>query len=283
MSGSEVSPGFLLAIDQGNSQTVAGLYPWSGVRTTLSPSTPLVHWRIATDVRRTADETSVMLETLVRREVELDQVRAVAIASVVPPATAALVQACQRLFPAAGEPLLERPRHAQQAGLRIGYPEPNEVGIDILCNCIAVLERFGPPPAIVVDFGTAMTFAVVDATGAFVGGVIAPGVETARSALFQRTAQLPMVELAAPARLIGGSTTEAIQAGLVFGAAGQVDGLVARLEREMGAGGKPRVVATGGLARLVAPHTQVVDAIEPFLTLDGVRLVYQRRMSQPQI
>ncbi|MBE3577666.1 MAG: type III pantothenate kinase [Limnochordales bacterium] len=274
---------YLLTFDIGNSQTVIAAYPYptDGVAAGADresslppPSAPLASWRLATSYTRTVDELIVLLHSLLTlRQISPAQVLGVAIASVVPPVLPAFVEACRKLFPAASAPLVAKAEQAQKAGVKIDYPSPGEIGADRLLNCVAVLHRFRVP-AIVVDFGTATTFDVISTDGAFVGGAIAPGVVTNLEALAQKTARLPKVELAAPPDVIGKSTSQAIQSGLIFGAAAQVEGMVARITRALGLTTRPLVIATGGLAALIAPHTSAIDRIEPFLTLDGLRLLY---------
>jgi type III pantothenate kinase len=295
---------YLLTFDIGNSQTVIAAYPHSVLAwetgqalaqaataptqpvgpqapDSLPPlpplppqSAPLASWRLATNYARTVDETVALLHSLLTlRHIDPEHVAGVAIGSVVPPVLPTFVEACRQLFPAASAPLVADADHALKAGVKIDYPASGEIGVDRLLNCIAVLHRFRVP-SIVVDFGTATTFDVISAEGAFVGGAIAPGVVTNLEALALKTARLPKVELAAPPGVIGKSTAQAIQSGLVFGAAAQVEGMVARITRALELAERPLVIATGGLAGLIAPHTPTIDEVEPFLTLDGLRLLY---------
>lgn len=302
---------YLLTFDIGNSQTVIAAYPHPRPHPVLAgetgpaltptatapaqpfglespgtlqplpplsplppPSPPLASWRLATDYTRTVDEIVALLHTLLTlRHLDPEHVLGVAIGSVVPPVSPTFVEAGRQLFPAAAAPLLANAEHALKAGVKIDYPNPGEIGVDRLLNCVAVLHRFHAP-AVVVDFGTATTFDVISADGAFVGGAIAPGVVTNLEALALKTARLPKVELAAPPSAIGKSTGQAIQSGLVLGAAAQVEGMVARIARALGLAERPLVIATGGLAQLIAPNTHAIDEVEPFLTLDGLRLLY---------
>ena len=246
----------LLAVDVGNTQTVFGLY--DGERLAG-------HWRIATDARRTGDELGVLLGGLL----DLDGVDGVCLASTVP----ALVQAYEGFAERwASAPLLVV-GPGVSTGIPIHYDDPRQVGPDRIVNAVAASARHGAP-CIVVDFGTSTNFDVVDAEGAYVGGVLAPGVEISMDALFQRAARLTKVDFVEPPSVIGKTTAAALQSGLVYGFAGQVDGIVAAIIGELGV--EAPVVATGGLAELIAPHARTVGSIDPFLTLEGLRLVWER-------
>jgi type III pantothenate kinase len=243
----------LLAVDVGNTQTVLGLYR----------NTELVdHWRLATERSSTADELGVLLTGLL----DLESVDAICLASTVP----VLVREWQLLA--------EKWAHAPvlvvgpgvKTGIPIRYDDPREVGADRIVNSVAAKERYGAP-VIVVDFGTSTNFDVVSPAGEYVGGVIAPGIEISMDALFARAARLVTVDYSAPESVIGKTTVAGLQSGLVYGFAGQVDGIVGRIRGELGA--EARAIATGGLADLVAPHSSVIEKIDPFLTLEGLRLV----------
>jgi len=164
-------------------------------------------------------------------------------------------------------------------GVPIRYDDPREVGPDRIANAVAVLDRHGAP-AVVVDFGTSTNFDVVSAAREYVGGVLAPGIEVSMDALFARAARLQKVPFAVPERVIGKTTTAALQSGLVYGFAGQVDAIVARIREELGAADAP-AIATGGLADLIAPHSQTISKIDPQLTLQGLRLVWERNLVAP--
>jgi type III pantothenate kinase len=244
----------LLAVDCGNTQTVFGLY--DGERL-------VEQWRIATEPNRTGDE----LGTLIGDLVDLDRVTGVCLSSTVPPLIREYEQFAERWAQA---PLL-----VVEPGVRTGIPmrhdAPHQVGPDRIVNAVAARERYGAP-CIVVDFGTSTNFDVVSADGAYVGGVLAPGVEVSMEALFTRAARLTKVDFAEPPAAIGKTTEQALQSGLVYGFAGQVDGIVKRIRGELG--DHARVVATGGLADLIAPHTESVELVDPDLTLEGLRLVW---------
>jgi type III pantothenate kinase len=246
----------LLAIDVGNTQTVFGLYDGDALRQ---------QWRIATDPRRTGDELGLTLAGFL----DLDGVDGVALSCTVPALVAAYEAFAERWAEA---PLLVL-GPGVRTGMPIRYDDPREVGPDRIANAVAARERYGAP-AIVVDFGTSTNFDVVSAEGEYVGGVLAPGVEISSDALFARAARLFKVDFVAPPSVIGKTTAHALQSGLVYGFASQVDGLVTRIRGELRE--EAPVIATGGLADLIAPHSQTIERVDPDLTLEGVRLVWAR-------
>jgi type III pantothenate kinase len=246
----------LLAVDVGNTQTAVGLYEDGDLGR---------HWRLATEPQRTGDELAILFRGLV----ELDSIQGLCLASTVP----ALVRAYEELAGAAAVPLLVL-GPGVRTGMPVRYDNPHEVGPDRIANAVAARERYGAP-CIVVDFGTSTNFDVVSAEGEYVGGVLAPGIEVSMEALFERAARLVKVDFVAPHTAIGKTTESALRSGLVFGFAGQVDGIVERVRTELGDGTAP-VVATGGLAELIAPHAKTIGRVDPFLTLEGLRLVWER-------
>jgi type III pantothenate kinase len=247
----------LLAVDVGNTQTVFGLF--EGDR--LSEQ-----FRVGTNPTYTADELAVLIRALV----ELDSLEGIVLCSSVPQLVREYEAFAERW--AGAELLVLGP--GVQTGVPIRYDDPREVGPDRIANTVAARERHGAP-CIVVDFGTSTNFDVVSAAGEFAGGVLAPGVEISMDALFARAARLPKVPFTAPERVISQTTVAALQSGLVYGFAGQVDAIVTRIRDELDAQDAP-VVATGGLAELIAPHSQTITTVDPELTLQGLRLVWQR-------
>jgi type III pantothenate kinase len=247
----------LLAIDVGNTQTVFGLFEGPNLGE---------QFRVGTDRTHTGDELAVLL----RAFVELDALDGIVLCSSVPPLVREYEAFAERW--AGADLLVLGP--GVSTGVPIRYDDPREVGPDRIANAVAARERHGAP-AVVVDFGTSTNFDVVNAAGEFAGGVLAPGVEISMDALFARAARLPRVPFVAPERVISQTTVAALQSGLVYGFAGQVDAIVSRIKDELGVGGVP-VVATGGLADLIAPHSQTITAVDQELTLHGLQLVWTR-------
>ena len=260
----------LLAIDVGNTHTVVGLF--DSTRSHTTPSDALAdHWRIATNAERTSDELALMIQQFLGFHGYSfgGDVSGVAVCSGVPMMTAALREMTERYFGLA--PLVLEP--GVRTGMPILYDNPKEVGADRIANAVGAFELFGGP-VVVVDFGTATTVEVVSAKGEYLGGAIAPGIEISLDALFGRAAGLRRVELVAPKHVIGKSTLESMQSGAIHGYSGQVDALVGNVIDELGV--PATVVATGGLADLIVPYTCTVQHIEPWLTLYGLRIVFER-------
>jgi type III pantothenate kinase len=254
----------LLCIDIGNTNITLGLYEAQ----TLGP-----RWRLATDHERMPDEFLLQLLGLVSHAgLGRQDVHGAAIASVVPPLTGKWLEVCRKGLGC--DPLIVDGKI--QTGVRILYDPPDAVGADRIVDAVAAYRLYGGP-ACIVDFGTATTFDAISAKGDYLGGAIAPGIGIAAQALFQRTAKLPRVELARPPAAIGRNTAHSMQSGLLFGYVGLVEGMVARFRQELGP--ETQVIGTGGLAELIARETDVIQEVAPWLTLDGLRMVYE--MNQP--
>ena len=252
----------LLTIDVGNTETTLGLYDGADLR---------AHWRIMTDVARTSDEFGVLLRGLLAgAEIALRDVTGVAIGSVVPPVTAPLAEACHAWLPATRVEIIDA-RSALPITLQVD--EPLTVGADRIINTLAASRKYGRD-AIVVDLGTATTFDCITRDAVFLGGVIAPGVRSSAETLFRRTSKLPATELVAPSRVIGTRTEECIRAGVMFGAAESIDGVVGRIKAEWPNEEQPLVIGTGGLAETFAPLCRSFDAVDPYLTLYGLSLAF---------
>jgi type III pantothenate kinase len=257
----------LLTLDVGNTNTVLGLYK-------LASEELVTHWRISTLRTQTADEYGVLfLNLFAMRKIEVTEITSIIISSVVPPLESTLRQTCERYF--STKPMFVEP------GIKTGMPilvdNPAELGADRLVNGVAAFARYGGP-CIVVDFGTATTFDVISAKGEYIGGVIAPGLAISAEALFARAAKLSRVDIKKPAKVIGTNTVAHLQSGLYYGYIGLVDGILDRMLHEMRTpdAQAPKIIATGGLARLIADDSKFIETIDDMLTLDGLRLIYER-------
>ena len=252
----------LLVIDVGNTNTVLGLYDGD----------QLIHdWRIRTEIDHTIDEYGMLIFNLYQssriKTEKIKAVSAIIISCVVPPMLNILEPLCVKYFNV--KPLIVGP--GIKTGMPIFYDNPKEVGADRIVNAVAAYNKY-KQAAIIIDFGTATTFDYISPKGEYMGGCIAPGIMISSEALFERAAKLPRVELSKPKSVVTKDTVSAIQAGIIFGYAGLIDGIVERMKAEIKT--KPLVIATGGLARLVAAETKCIDKIEDMLTLEGLRIIY---------
>ena len=251
----------LLAIDVGNSNNVIGLF---------SREKLLTHWRIRTEWNRTADEYWVLIkEFILLNNVETETIDDIIIACVVPPLVPILQGMAKKYFLC--EPLIVGP--GVKTGISILYRNPSEVGADRIVNSVAAFEKYGGP-LIIVDFGTATTFDVVSSKGEYLGGCIFPGVQISLEALFKNTAKLPRVDMTLPEKVIGKSTVESLRSGAVYGFSGMVEAIVRQIKDELDQ--NARVIATGGVLDWITNKTTVIDTLDPFLTLDGLRIIYEK-------
>jgi type III pantothenate kinase len=251
----------LLVIDLGNTNTSLGVFEGSEL---------VAHWRLTTARNRTVDEYGVHARNLFQLAgIDFKAITAISIASVVPPLNYTLKQMAEVYFHLT--PLFVD--HSTEIGLQILYEPPSDVGADRLVDAVAAIHKYGAP-CIIVDFGTATTFNAINSEGSYLGGVITPGIMISADALFERTAKLPRVDIKRPAKVIGSSTVAAMQSGLYHGFVGLVDGVLRKMIDELG--GSPRVIATGGLAPLIATGSELIELVDDTLTLEGLRLVYER-------
>lgn len=257
----------LLVIDVGNSNNVIGLF---------SNGKLLTHWRIRTERNRTADEYWVLIkEFILLNQAETETIDDIVISCVVPPLAPILKEMARKYFSC--DPLIVGP--GIKTGISILYRNPAEVGADRIVNSVAAYEKYGGP-IIIIDFGTATTFDVVSRKGEYLGGVIFPGVQISMEALFAKAARLPRVELSLPERVIGRSTVESIQSGAVNGFMGMIDSIVKKIREELGT--KAKVIATGGIVDWLGEKTETIDTIDPFLTLEGLKIIYEKNRDATQ-
>ena len=260
----------LLAIDIGNTNVTIGVF--EGGRLTHN-------WRLAALRERTADELGIFATRLFEQtKVDVSQVTGIVVASVVPPLTRPIEEMCERYFGRAAYFV-----DATNAGMPVRYTPASDVGADRIVNAVAARELHGttpPVPMIVVDFGTGTTFDIISREGEYQGGIICPGINISAEALFQRAARLPRVEIRKPPTVIGTTTVNAMQSGLFFGYVAMVEGLVQRIRAELSGGAEAMVIATGGLAEVISGECHVIQRVEPDLTLQGLRLIWERHSKQ---
>lgn len=250
----------LLTIDIGNTNLTLGLYESGKLG---------AHWRLATDHNRMPDEYGLQFLGLLQNAGKtLKDIEGISLASVVPPLTGRVIQACREYLKQ--EPLVVDA--GVKTGIKVRYEDPRAVGADRICDAVAVMKLYGGP-ACVVDFGTATTFNAITKDGEYLGGAITAGINLAAEALYTRAAKLPRIDLQVPPSVIGRNTVHAMQSGLLFGYVSMIEGMVARFRAELG--GDMKVVATGGLAEVVAKETKVIEIIAPWLTLEGLRLIWE--------
>ena len=257
----------LLAIDVGNTNVTIGVFD----------ATRLVHnWRLAALRERTADELGIFVTRLLEQaKLDVSSISGIAVASVVPPLTRPMEEMCERYF--GRKALLV---DATNAGMPVRYSPATDVGADRIVNAVAAWEKYGrgnAAPLIVVDFGTGTTFDIISKAGEYLGGIICPGIGISADALFQRAARLPRVDVRKPPTVIGQTTVHAIQSGLFFGYVEMVDGLIRRVRTELPGGDQATVIGTGGLVEVICEESRAIQKIEPDLTLDGLRLIWQRK------
>lgn len=251
----------IMVSDVGNTHIVLGIFKDKDL---------VEHWRLSTAKHRTDDEYGILLRDLFASSgLSMKDIRAVVLSSVVPPINPVLESTCRKYLGL--NPMFVGP--GIKTGMPIKYDNPREVGADRIVNAVAGYEQYGGP-LIIVDFGTATTFCAISARGEYLGGAIAPGIGISTEALFARAAKLPWVALEKPPSVIGKNTVNSMQAGLIYGFAGQVNGIVERMKREME--GNPLVLATGGMAELIAREAKSIDKVDNYLTLTGLRIIYER-------
>ncbi len=256
----------LLVVDVGNTHAVLGIYKEKDL---------IASWRVATDITKTSDEMGILVGDLLRtKDMKFQDIDAAIVSSVVPPLTPSILEMCRQYLGV--EPLSIGP--GLKTGLNIRYENPKEVGADRIVNAVAGLNLYGGP-LIIVDFGTATTFCAVSENWEYLGGVICPGINISAEALFSRASKLPKVEVARPERIIGKNTPASIQSGLYYGYACQVDGLVDLMKRELN-WPHAKVVFTGGLSGLLASACKFVDIVNPDLTIDGLRMIYELNQNE---
>lgn len=255
----------LFVLDVGNTNTVIGVYDGEELKH---------HWRVETSRNKTEDEFGMIFKSLLEHVgLSFKDFEGIIISSVVPPIMFSLERMCQKYFHL--KPLIVGP--GIKTGLNIKYENPREVGADRIVNAVAGIHLYGSP-LVIVDFGTATTYCYINEEKQYMGGAIAPGISISTEALYSRASKLPRIEIARPDGVIGKNTVSAMQAGILFGYVGQVEGIVNRMKRQSDV--TPKVIATGGLASLIGNESDVIDIVDPFLTLKGLHLIYMKNTKE---
>lgn len=253
----------ILVIDVGNTNIVLGVYKGEEL---------IHHWRMATSRQKTEDEYAMVVKSLFDHQgLSFEEIDGIIISSVVPPIMFPLEQMCKRYFKL--EPMIIGP--GIKTGLNIKYDNPREVGADRIVNAVAAIELYGSP-LIVVDFGTATTYCYINEEKQYMGGVIAPGITISAEALYTRASKLPRIEIAKPKQVVGTNTVNSMQSGIFYGYVSQVDGVVKRMKAQ--AKREPKVIATGGLAKLIGEESESIDVVDSFLTLKGLQMIYTKNV-----
>lgn len=253
----------IFVLDVGNTNIVLGVYDGDELK---------YHWRVETNRQKTEDEYGMLVKQLFSSDgISTKDIDGIIISSVVPPIMYALEQMCKKYFSVT--PMVIGP--GIKTGLNIKYDNPKEVGADRIVNAVAAISMYGSP-VIIVDFGTATTYCYINEEKQYMGGAIAPGIGISTEALYTRASKLPRIEIAKPKDIIGKNTVSAMQSGILYGYVGQVEGIVLRMKQQTS--GNPKVIATGGLAPLIAKEATVIDIVDPFLTLKGLKMIYEKNL-----